>query len=274
MEFSVKEISAKQVLTPSKLPGVDYSINPYVGCEHACPFCYAMFMKQYTQQKGGWGEFADVKLNSHLILRQEIKGLPPGNILMSSVTDPYMPIDAKYELTRKILEEFVKSEKGRKFHISILTRSTLCLRDIDLFQKLSCEVGFSISTLDIAVQKVFEPYASRAQQRLKALEELKKNKIKTFAFLSPILPYITEHDLEKLFEEFSKLSLDHIWVDKLNIKSDNWKYIEAALKKNYPDSVEKWNKVVFGKSGYWKDIRSEINSLSKKYGIKTIFCFN
>lgn len=274
MEFSVKEINAKQVLTSSKLPGVDYSINPYVGCEHACPFCYAMFMKKFTSQKGEWGEFADAKVGSHLLLRQEIKGLPPGNVLMSSVTDPYMPIEAKYEITRKLLEEFAKSERGRQFHLSILTRSTLCLRDIDLFKKLKCEVGFSISTLDPNAQKAFEPYASRTQQRLKALQELRKNNIKTFVFLSPILPYITELDLEKLFEEFSKLDLDHIWVDKLNIKSDNWKYIEAVLKKNYPDNVEKWSKVLFGKSGYWKDIRSEINSLAKKYNIKTIFCFN
>ena len=274
MEFSVKEINTTSILKKSKLPGVDYSINPYVGCEHACPFCYAMFMKKFTSQKDKeWGEFADVKTNSHKVLRQELKITKPGTVLMSSVTDPYMPIEAKYEITRKILEEFLKSDKGREFHISILTRSTLCLRDIDLFQKLSCEVGFSIATLDEKAQKIFEPYASRASQRLKALEQLNKNKIKTYAFLSPILPMITEGYLEKMFEEFSKLNLSHIWVDKLNIKSGNWELIEKNLKIHYPDQLEQWKKILFGKTGYWKYIRSEISSLAKQHNIKTMFCF-
>ena len=273
MDFSVKEVRTSKILKTSKLPGVDYAINPYVGCEHACPFCYAMFMKKFTSQKGEWGEFADVKTNAHQVLRYEIKINKPGNVLMSSVTDPYMPIEGKYEITRKILEEFAKSEQGRKFRISILTRSTLALRDKDIFQTLGCDVGFSISTLDATAQKIFEPYASRAQQRLKALRELKDAKIRPYAFLSPILPLITEHDLEDIFQEFSKLNLGHVWVDKLNIKSDNWTLIEAQLKKHYPNDVEKWSKILFGRTGYWKDIKSEITTLAKQHNIKTIFCF-
>ena len=269
MDFTVKEINSKQILTKSKLPGVDYSINPYVGCEHACKYCYAVFMKKFTSQKGNWGEFVDVKINANKVLRYELKTNKPGTVLMSSVTDPYQPAEGKYEITRKTLEEFLKS--GKKFDISILTKSTLALRDIDLLKKLDCSVGFSISTLD-EVQKIFEPNSSSTSQRFKALKELKKNNIKTYAFLGPILPKLTENDIEDIFKELSTLDVNHVWVDKLNTKG-NWEFIEQALKQHYPELLDEWKKILFGRTGYWRDVKADVTNLSKKYNIKTIFCF-
>ncbi|MFH0836512.1 MAG: radical SAM protein [Candidatus Aenigmatarchaeota archaeon] len=265
----VKEIRARQCLTKSKLPGVDYSINPYVGCEHGCDYCYAVFMKKFTSQKGEWGEFVDVKINLHQVLRYELKAMRPGTVFLSSVCDPYQSMEGKYEITRKILSEFAKSDNGKKFEISILTKSNLCLRDIDLFQKLGCSVGFSFSSID----NKFEIGSSKFKQKIAALRELTKNKIKTYVFLGPIIPLITDTDLDNMFEEFSSLGLNHIWVDKLNIRSGNWSDIENVLKKHYPDKLDEIRKIVFGRTGYWTDIRNKISILSKKHGIKVIFCF-
>ncbi|MFC1751442.1 radical SAM protein, partial [Pseudomonadota bacterium] len=178
----IKEINAKNILTKSKLTGCDYVINPYVGCQHGCLYCYASFMKRFTNHEEDWGDFIDVKINSYQLLKGNLSGK---TVFISSVTDSWQPIEKKYKLMRKILPRlFLLNPR-----LSVLTKSDLIVRDIDLLRKFKHhEVGISLSTLDENLRKQVEPLASSVEKRINALKELKKAGLKTFTFISPILP--------------------------------------------------------------------------------------
>lgn len=152
MSFRIKEIEAKSILTKSGIPGVDYCINPYVGCFHACKYCYATFMKRFTGHTEAWGSFVDVKVNAPDVLQKQLKNKVKGRVMVSSVTDAYQPIEAKYKLTRKCLEILLQNQ----FPVDILTKSPLVLRDLDLIKKFKdIEVGVTITTNDDKIRKVF-----------------------------------------------------------------------------------------------------------------------
>ena len=127
--MNIKEIKVKDYLTKSNLPASDYVINPYVGCTHACKYCYASFMKRFTGHKEEWGTFIDIKRCDKEIDLKKLKGK---TVFMSSVTDCYNQFEEKYQLTRKILEQLIKA----KAKINISTKSKLVLRDIDLLKQI------------------------------------------------------------------------------------------------------------------------------------------
>ena len=183
---SIKEITAKSVLTASGIPGVDYCINPYVGCRHACRYCYASFMKRFTGHDEPWGSFVDVKVNAAEALKKQLRRAKSGNVILSSVTDAYQPAEARYRITRRCLEEL----QGSALSVSILTKSPLVLRDMDIFKKNpdGVEVGLSVTTDDDSVREAFEPGAPSVGLRIKALATLRENGIKTYAFIGPVLP--------------------------------------------------------------------------------------
>ena len=185
----IKEINSKNIITKSNLPAADYVINPYIGCSHSCIYCYARFMKRFTGHTEEWGKFIDIKTNAiDLIPNQSTKYIGK-SVFLSSVTDPYMPIEKKYELTRGILKKLI----SLKPDISVQTKSSLIIRDIDLLSKFSkCEAGLTITTLDDTLRKKIEPYTSSINNRIKALKELNKAGIKTYVFIGPILPLLTD----------------------------------------------------------------------------------
>lgn len=216
----IKEIIAKKILTKSRIEGISYCINPYIGCQHSCRYCYARFMKKFTGHKENWGEFLDIKINAPMLLQKQIIKIPIGKISLSTVTDPYQPIEKKYNLTRQCLEIL----KLYNFPISILTKSTLVIRDIDLFNSFNdLEVGLTITTDNEYISKLFEPFASSISNRINALKELKNKKIKTYAFISPILPMNPQNLIEKISPYTS-----YVLIDKLN-----YKYIAEKIYKKY-----------------------------------------
>ena len=183
--MKVREIFSKTIMTKTAISSFDYCINPYVGCGHGCRYCYASFMKRFTGHYEPWGEFIDVKVNAPALLQKQLKRAKRGTVALSTVTDPYQPLEKKYQITRECLEALVHYQ----FSVSILTRSPLCLRDIDLFKEFkNIEVGLSITTHDEEMKRIFEPHSSSIQSRIKALEMLHKEKIRTYAFIGPILP--------------------------------------------------------------------------------------
>ena len=140
--MKIQEIQVKSVMTKSNLPVSDYSVNPYVGCTHACQYCYASFMKRFTNHPEPWGEFIDVKTWPEIKHPEKYAGK---EAFLCSVTDPYQPIEAKYKRTRALLEQL----QGSGVSISIATKSDLVLRDLDLLRTFpNARVSFSINTLD------------------------------------------------------------------------------------------------------------------------------
>ena len=236
--MKVSEVLCKSVLVKSRIYGVDYAVNPYTGCEHNCVYCYAVFMKKYTNHKELWGEFVDVKINAPTVLRKQITKTKKGRVLFSSVTDAYQPAEKKYEITRKCLEQFRRTH----FFVSILTKSSLVERDIDILQTLSCEVGFTFTTLDDTVKSVFEPKSSPVQERLKALTKVHEAGIPTYAFFGPIIPFLSDSQ-ESITEMMSRLQglVQYIIVDRMNLYSTAWKRIQPALKAWKPELVPHYN---------------------------------
>ena len=182
--MNVKIIQTKDYVTKSNLPASDYVINPYVGCPHGCKYCYASFMKRFTNHtEEEWGTFIDVKQCNKRI---DINKLNGKKVFLSSVTDCYNEFESEYKITRKILEELVKCD----CFLSISTKSKLILRDIDLLKKISnVEVCLSINTLDESFKNDMDK-ASSIQDRLETLKELHENGIRTILFMSPMLSLI------------------------------------------------------------------------------------
>ena len=205
--LKVKEVEAKSILIRSKI--YDYCLNPYTGCEHNCTYCYArLFMKRYSGHKEPWGEFVDVKVNSPALLKKQLERAKKGIVWISSVCDPYQPLEAKYKLTRQCLKGLIE----KQFPVNIQTKSKLVLRDLDLILRLEeIEVGFTIATDDERVAKLFESGASSVKERLNALGEIHSKGIRTFAFVGPLLPGNPEK-LVGLLEG----KTDKIYIDKMN----------------------------------------------------------
>ena len=142
MKPIIREIETKSVITKTDIPVCDYAVNPYVGCTHGCKYCYASFMKRFTNHPEPWGEFLDVKYWQKINNPEKYAGK---ELFFGTVTDPYNPQEETYGRTRALLEQL----QGSGVKISIQTKSDLVLRDIDLIKSFSdARVGFSVNTLD------------------------------------------------------------------------------------------------------------------------------
>jgi len=214
----VREIFSKSVLSKSQI--YDYAMNPYVGCSHSCRYCYAAFMRRFTGHKEKWGEFVDVKINAPELLAREIKRKRMGRVWVSGVCDPYQAAEKKYKLTKRCLEIFLENQ----WPVTIQTKSALVLRDIEILEKFKdIEVGFSITTADEKIRKLFEPGASPIKERIHALDVLHSRGIRTFAMIAPILP-----GAEGLIEEL-RGKVDYVLIDRLNYFYANWIYVENKM---------------------------------------------
>ncbi len=214
----VREIVARGVLSKSKV--YDYVVNPYTGCQHACSYCYARFMKRFTGHKEPWGEFIDVKVNAADLLRQEIKRKKRGRVWISGVCDPYQPLEAKYRLTRRCLEVLI----GDNWPVTVQTRSPLVLCDIDLLKVAKdIEVGMTVTTADDGIRQLFEPHAPPIKDRIKALDELHGAGISAYAMIAPMLP-----KAEGLAAEL-KGKIDYVLVDRMNYHYGDWVYKKHKL---------------------------------------------
>ena len=185
MNPMIKKIDVKTIISKSNLPVSDFSINPYVGCTHACKYCYACFMKKFTGHEEDWGNFLDVKFWKPIKNPQRYAGK---SFLLSSVTDPYNPQEEIYKRTRGFLENF----QGVDINLTLLTKSDLILRDIDLIKTFkTVRVGFSINTLDETFKNDMDNAVS-IERRLRAMKILHEAGIRTTCFISPIFPGITD----------------------------------------------------------------------------------
>lgn len=265
--MKIKEIKAKSILTKSGLPGVDFVINPYIGCTHSCKYCYADFMKRFTGHSNEkWGEFVDIKVNApDKLIPSKI---PKGDlILFGSVTDSYQPIEAKYKITRKCLQKLLATQPK----IEILTKSPLIIRDIDLLKQFkNLRVGVSIGILDEKSAKELEPCVVSPKQRLYILKQLNKAGIKTYLFISPIFPEIS--DVSKLIN-LAKDYVDEIYFENLNIRVNNRKSILNFIKKNNPELEELYKSLPKNKT-YWNNLKKNIIKECKDKKLKYKIFFN
>ncbi len=264
----VREINVKGIITRSKLPDADYVVNPYVGCQHGCVYCYSEFMKRFTGHDEPWGSFVDVKINAPELVNAH--GQYRGKtLLFSSVTDPYQPLEGRYRLTRRILEELVNEQPS----IEILTKSGLVTRDLDILRRFDdVTVGISIATLNRNYSKQLEPVAASQKKRISALKKCKRSGIRTYVFVSPIFPYITEID-EIL--ELSAPFVDYFMFENLNLRPTNRRRVYRFLEKNVPELLPRYRKIYeSGDRMYWRDLKGEIKRLCRRLGKESRIYFH
>jgi len=226
MALLVKEIQAKSILSKSKV--YPYVINPYVGCQHGCSYCYARFMKRVTGHREHWGEFVDVKVNAPELLRRELQKKKRDRVWVSGVCDPYQPLEAHYKITRQCLEILAEQD----WPVIIQTRSPLVLRDLDIIRGArDFEVGLSVTTADDSIRKIFEPHAPPIEDRIAALDELHRAGVRTYAMVAPVLP-----GAEGL-AELLKGKIDYLLIDRMNYHYADGLYrrygLEDALTDDY-----------------------------------------
>ena len=267
----VREIQTRSVITKSNIPSIDYVINPYTGCSHGCVYCYARFMKYFSCHKEPWGQFVDVKINApDTIPTKSIKYVGK-TMLLASVTDPYLPLEKKYELTRKILERLIPLQPD----LSVLTKSDLVVRDIDLLKQFkNCEVGLTITTADNKLRQEVEPLASSLQQRISALEALHKAGITTYVFVSPILPFITDW---KTIVEQTKHVTNYYMFDGLNMKGAIWASVRGWLMRKHPNILKQYAALHANQSlakDFWTEQKKEVEQYCLEQNLSCIALFD
>lgn len=208
-----REIVCRTILSPSGIPGADYSINPYVGCIHACAYCYAHYMQRYSGHDEPWGSFVDLKANAPRALIRQLRRIPRASIFMSSVTDPYQPPEKCARITRSIIEILAPLSHSLGIH----TKSSLVTRDIDVLRGFKdVSVTFTIVTGEEDAARRIEPRASTVGERIKALERLAHAGIATSVFIAPIIPFVTGKNVEKLLAKLSDAGVKRIMLDDLH----------------------------------------------------------
>ena len=255
----IKEIKVKNYLTKSNLPGIDFTINPYIGCSHKCRYCYASFMKKITNHSENWGNFIDIKLTEEEV---DLKKIQNKTIFLSSVTDPYLSFEKEYLITRSILEEI----KNSNCKLIITTKSSLILRDLDILKQIkNLTVCISINTIDEKFKNDMDK-ASSIKERIKTLKILHENNISTVAFISPIFPYIT--DIKDIIESV-KDYVDFCWFENLKLRANYKKDILNYIKDNYKELYPKYLDIYFNENmSYFKNLSLVIKDICSKYNIK------
>ncbi len=252
----------RQICTKSKLPSADYVINPYVGCVHGCIYCYADFMKRFTNHSGEeWGSFLDVKTLPDPIVFPKTQ---EGTLVIGSVTDPYNRFEEEYESTKKILTAL----EGTGFNVEIITKSDLVLRDIELLKKIpSCKVSMSLNSLDSSFQSSTEPHAPSAERRIHALRVLRQHGIKTCLFISPIFPFL--NDIKPLLLAIEG-GVSEIYLENLNIRKNNSSAILDMVREHYPEQLDNFQSflsVPHKQVDYWESLKEQLTPSLESLGI-------
>jgi DNA repair photolyase len=249
LTMKIREIRARSILTRTRIPGIDYCINPYTGCAHACRYCYATFMKKFTDHREAWGSFVDVKVNTVDLLKQALRRRHEGAVVVSSVTDPYQPVEARYRLTRACLRLLSRTI----LKTSILTKSDLVTRDIDILSTMpAVEAGLTITTDDEATRRIFEPASSSVAARLKAVRALHEAGIPTYVFIGPILPM----NPEKLADAIAG-STREVLIDRMNYA---WK-VRALYTSHSLDHARQ--------PAYFEEMENRLVSRFERHGVQT-----
>ncbi|MEJ2663492.1 MAG: radical SAM protein [Spirochaetia bacterium] len=257
----IKEVQTKNLITKSNLPDADYVINPYTGCLHSCIYCYARFMKRFTGHNEPWGRFVDVKVNAADAVPKNGEKYKNKAVFMSSVTDPYLELEKKYELTRRVLGRIVGFEPA----LSIQTKSALITRDIDLLQGFKlCRVGMTVTTLDDTVRAAIEPHASPVADRLSALKKLKQNGLSTYVFIGPVLPFITDwREIIRRTRDFT----DCYYFENLNMYGTIKKDLFAWLEGYNRNRLASYLSILRAPAVYWEAVKQEITEYCTVHGI-------
>jgi DNA repair photolyase len=269
----INEVKCKSVLNKSGISVIDYAINPYYGCAHKCQYCYAVFMKKFTGHTEPWGDFVDVKVNAPGVLAKQLARLKKhSRISFGTVCDPYQPLELKYQITRQCLEIL----RAYRHSVSILTKSTIVIRDIDILTRLrKVRVSFTITAMDERVGKIFEPGAPSAEKRFKALKTLSLNNIRASVFVAPVLPYLSDspENLGGIIRAAKNAGAEYVMFDTLNPYPKVWHNVRRLIKTHFPEAIKHYDYYYENRRMYNVRLREMIARLGDKHDMEYKFAF-
>ncbi len=245
--------ASEPLLRPCSLPWFDWQLDPYGGCEHDCSYCYALDDAPPDQAPG-------IRPEPDLAERldRELAKLRPQTIYIGYTTDPYQPIEATRCATRQALEVLAR----RGFSASILTKSQLVGRDIDLLEAIDASVAVSVAFQDERVRALFEPATPSLAGRLEGLERLRRAGIRTSGLVCPVMPFLT--DVSALITALHPL-VESIWIYRLQVDSAtgrSWSRISRILREHYPGLLDRYLEIAFSRHHpYWAELEREIRGI-------------
>jgi DNA repair photolyase len=255
----------------------EWTINPYRGCEFGCKYCYARYTHEFMEMRDGVAFEQKIYVKQHAaeLLHQELSQVKAGeSIAIGAATDPYQPAEKRYEVTRAILEEFSRHEG---FHLGIITKSDLILRDLDLLKEVARRNRFSVhvtvTTLNVDLARILEPRAPRPDLRLEAIKMLSEAGIRVGLSGSPVLPGITDSpkDLEALVRAAAKAGASHVFAGPLFLKPCSAAVFMPFLEKQFPHLADNYKRRYQGRAflpaSYAKPLAKLVERLKEKYGI-------
>jgi DNA repair photolyase len=255
----------------------DWTINPYRGCEFGCKYCYARYTHEFMEMRDGvaFEQKIFVKQHTAALLRQELRQVKQDeSISIGAATDPYQPAERRYEITRGILEEFARHEG---FHLGLITKSNLVLRDIDVMQAVARKNRFSvhvtITTLDAELARILEPRAPRPDLRLDAVRKLSEAGLRVGISGSPVLPGITDSpkQIEALVRAAAEAGAHFIFAGALFLKPCSSAVFLPFLEKQFPHLVANYKRRFQGRAflpdSYSKPLGDLVARLREKYGL-------
>ncbi|MCE2956906.1 MAG: PA0069 family radical SAM protein [Flammeovirgaceae bacterium] len=242
--------NARKILNRVDSPdlGFGFSMNPYQGCEHGCIYCYARNTHEYYGFSAGL-DFESkiiVKRNAPQLLEKELLK-PTWNavpIMLSGNTDCYQPQEKKFEITRKMLKVLA----NYRHPVSIISKNSLVLRDLDLLQDLAFDnlvhVYISITTLDEELRRAMEPRTASSIKRLKTVEALAKANVPVGIMNAPIIPGLNHHEIPEVLKAAADHGALNAGMTVVRLNGSIGKIFEDWLHKNFPDRFEKvWNQI-------------------------------
>jgi DNA repair photolyase len=278
-EVEYLEQPCKSALNRVKGMPFNWSLNPYMGCEHRCSFCYVRAFEKRADRPSDdrYGRAIRIKVNVAEVLRTELarkswKGEP---VAVGAATDPYQPAEGKYRLTRRCLEVF------RDFSnpIGLITRGPMIVRDIDVLCELAARadvsVNFSIPTIDDDVWRRTEPGTAHPRQRLRALERLVAAGIRAGVGMAPILPGLSDRpeQMEAVVKAARDAGASHIWANLLYLRPGTREHFMDCLAKHWPQQVPAYQQLYAGRAYLPKEtvqpVVERVARLGRLHGIGT-----
>ncbi|HLI94941.1 MAG TPA: radical SAM protein [Candidatus Baltobacteraceae bacterium] len=249
----VIEAPAKSILNRVVGMPFPWSINPYRGCYHQCVFCYARRTHTFLDDDGvnRWGSRIYVKVNAPAVLRSELakRSWAHEHVAIGTVTDPYQPLEGRYRLTRGILEAL----RDYDTPASLITRSPLVIRDVDVLAQLArvagASVSISVATLDERVARAIEPTVAPPKKRLLAVRKLADAGIKVHVALAPVLPHITDSqdNIDAVVRAAREAGAHAVWHNTLHLHEVTRDAFFGYLRSNHPDLIAQYASYYRGK---------------------------
>ncbi len=228
---------------PSPDIPMDYSVNPYQGCEHGCTYCYARVTHQYWGMSAGldFERKIVVKENADQLLREELmkKAWQGKPIMLSGNTDCYQPAERKFGLTRKMLEVMLEFKQP----VGIITKNSLVLRDLDILSEMAKEnlvrVSMSITTLDEELRRAMEPRTATASQRLNAIARLSQAGIPVNVMVAPVIPGLTSEEIAPIIKAASEAGAVSAGFTMVRLNGTIGEIFSQWIRQTFPDRAEK-----------------------------------